>query len=70
MKEARGIMERVGNPKNEVEGKLGLSRNFPKVVAQHLVTECGFCLRGISRCSGSVLCAENMRGKMAAESDP
>lgn len=52
------------------KGKLGLSRNFPKVVAQHLVMGCGFCLRGISRCSGSVVCVENMRGKMAVESDP
>lgn len=52
------------------KGKLGLSRNFPKVVAQHLVMECGFCLRGISRCSGTVLCAENTRRKMAVESDP
>ena len=70
MKEAHGVMERVGNLQNEVEGKLGLSRNFPKVVAQNLVTECGFCLCGISRCSGSVLCVENTRGKKAVESDP
>lgn len=63
------MIERVGNPQMRPKGKLGLSRNFPKVVAQHLVMECGFVYMAFPGVCGTVLCVENTRRKMTVESD-